>query len=242
MPVVLSQVEGPIYLAEQSRADDEHEAANLHYVLEGWAEHPTVVAAESWFAGYPAYDALPRIVGIEATAQECDGQSIKLTTTGDADPEQPVQRMVKAITARLLIRRPGAPGKEAETLHTASLPFFFTAPADCDFPGLVAAHDTRPADLARALCECFFTASDDVEADSYERQYANYHEEALALARSLLLSETDAAIARALDALRDIGWCLRALPGSRIELLVGDGKVDLTLTTANGKAQTATIG
>lgn len=203
--------------------------ANLHRLLLGWRGGPAVLEAEPDFAGYPAYDALPVVAGLAATATGEDGATATLTSAVDgADGPAPTtdeQRVVEAVSVRLLVRDRRGPGREPPmVVHEASAPFFFTSEGwDSEFPGMVAAKGTDPGALADALVECFFSHSEDADADSYDRQLEAYAAEARDLARTLLLSGAEAVAARIVEELRGIRWTLRTLGAGTVEIRIAGG-------------------
>ena len=62
-----------------------------------------------------------------------------------------------------------------------------------------------------------------------------YAADAHDLARRLLLTQTEARIARVIDGLREIGWLLRGFAGGRVEIAVPAGApATLRLTAGDG--------
>lgn len=222
-PVVLGAAPAPVLLLDV--ATDTFEDANLHVLLAGWQGGLPVVQANTSFAGYPAYDALPVISGLAATVTELDGTVREVpepAAPGEDPPTTTEQSVVAAITVRLLVRNRGVLPGDATVIHAAGLPFFFTSDCDYEFPGFVVAKGTDPGRLADALVECFFVHSDDADANSYDSQLSGYAAEARDLARTLLLTSTEALVARIVESVRDIRWSLRPLAGGTVEVRIAD--------------------
>ncbi|UFN51675.1 ATP-binding protein (plasmid) [Roseomonas sp. OT10] len=238
-PVLLGRESGEVLLVPGPTYLERFEEANLHAFLAAWPGHPTVVEGLDAYIGYPAYDALPRVVRLEAEVTGIDGTQETwpsvptVPAQGQPAPVEADHRLVRGIRARLLLRH-SADGQAAASVmrHAVALPFLFVSETDTfDFPGTLVAEGTGPADLADALVDGFFVHSDDAGADSYERQLEGYRADAIDLARRLLLTADQAAVARVMDVLRDAGWTLRTLRGGRIEIDIpaeGDGTIAIT--------------
>ncbi|BFL66303.1 ATP-binding protein [Roseomonas mucosa] len=240
-PVTLGREPGEVLVAPGPLHPGRHEEANLRAFLDAWPDHPVVVEGRNAFAGYPAYDALPRIVGMQAGITAMDGQldhwpPAMADAAPGGDPIEADQVRVSGIEVRLLVRDPAGMQAGPKTRHALALPFLFTSEADTyDFPGVLAMAGTDPAALADALVAGFFTHNDDAGADSYERQVECYAADAHDLARRLLLTQTEARIARVIDGLREIGWLLRGFAGGRVEIAVPAGApATLRLTAGDG--------
>ena len=185
--------------------------------------------AESSFAGYPWYDALPRIesfsVHVQIDGEEYTFDDLPDTRGGRADPRP------DSIRLDLKIARESR--SEAETL-----------PADLIFGGrdgswiddarplVTKDSDLTPDELAALIVDAFFSPSDDVEADSYQTQREQAEALALRMAAEILLSG-DAALERAIAdiARRDILWLVPR--GRAMDIAIREGKMKVELEPQN---------
>ena len=246
--VLLGTPGSEVLVLNPAAMESTSEQANLHQLLKGWEGGARVVQAQPAFVGYPAYDALRAISGLTATATGPEGAVEELSAAVDADDsiqDENEQRVVEAVTARLLVSSGRTPHGQPVVVHEAGVPFFFTSDADwgSEFPSLVVARSTDAGALADALEECFFSHSDDADADSYESQLDRYTADARDLARTLLLDNDAAVAARVIEALRGARWVLRTLGAGRIELQINEEQDGSTIRIvgADGKEVTASL-
>ena len=152
--------------------------------------------ADRRLEGYGWYDRLDRVTGIDTQVTTADGKTWPLHEY--PAPERP------GVTAAPLAARPHAI-RMALAIETADGPgHMLDLPADLAFAGdawgwlgdalpLVTADSAlEPRRLAELLRFAFFSASDDVDADSRETQATRFDEEALHIATRLLCSEDSA--------------------------------------------------
>ena len=88
--------------------------------------------------------------------------------------------------------------------------------------------DLGPRELAQLIRAAFFCPSDDSDADSWERQRADFEQEALLVATRLLVSDDEARTTTIADAVaRDLFWLI---PHDRgVDIAVRNRKVAVTL-------------
>lgn len=226
---------------------DPVEEANLETFRDKTNNTLTIAKAEPRFDGYQGYDALPRIAGINTEVRGSDGQSTiynRTTASPDDDDKDSAnsdaQDVVDSITAHLVVRQRRTNRLVQNVLLTHQIPFFFTCPTDTDFPGFVVTKSTNPTFLADALVLNFFHASDDAEADSHETQLEAYAADALDLARSLLLTAREAAIALIVENLRSATWALRRLGEGTVTITIRQGRPPEMLVQGSDGADTMT--
>ena len=171
-------------------------------------------AAEPRFEGYPWYDTLARVAGIE-TLVTVDGavRSLDYFTNrenGD-EPERP-----ETIVMHLNVLHPPKSPRHCFRKCDA-----IAVPADLAFAGeawssvhdalplVTADSDIAPEELARLLRAAYFSPSDDAEADSWETQLTRFEETALHISLKLMCSvEEERALDRWVEAapsLHDVG-------------------------------------
>ena len=180
--------------------------------------------ADRRLEGYGWYDRLDRVTGIGTEVTATDGRAWPLH-------EFPVPERTGASTAPLA-PRPAAirMALEVETAggrgHTLDLSADFTFAGEawdwvCHALPLVTADSAlEPRRLAELLRFAFFSASDDVDADSRETQAMRFDEEALHIATRLLCSEDSALeLSIAETVRREIFWLV---PNNR--------KVEISIT------------
>ena len=191
--------------------------------------------------GYAWYDAIPRIADIR-TDVTAEGRSRPLddfaprgpTCEPAADrPERP-----EAIRFRLFVRQ----NEGSETVIDLPGDLAFAGEAwSCAYdalPMVTADSDLGPRELAQLIRAAFFCPSDDAEADSWERQRADFEQEALLVATRLLVSDDEARKTTIADAVaRDLFWLI---PHDRgVDIAVRNRKVTVTLgepaTTEQGR-------
>ena len=141
-------------------------------------------APEPRFEGYPWYDTLARVTGIE-TLVTVNGavHSLDYFTSGEngGEPERP-EDIVMHLN---VLHPPKSPRHCFRKCDTIAIP------ADLAFAGeawssvhdalplVTADSDIAPEELARLLRAAFFSPSDDAEADSWETQLTRFEEDAL---------------------------------------------------------------
>ena len=152
--------------------------------------------ADRRLEGYGWYDRLDRVTGIDTQVTAADGTAWPLH-------EFPVPALTGASTAPLATR-PAAIRTTLAVKTAGARDRTLDLPADLAFAGeawdwvchalpLVTADSTlEPRRLAELLRAGFFSASDDVDADSRETQAMRFDEEALHIATRLLCSEDSA--------------------------------------------------
>ena len=150
-------------------------------------------APEPRFEGYPWYDTLARVTGIE-TLVTVDGaiRSLDYFTRGEnaCEPERP-----ETIVMHLNVLHP--PKSRRHCFRKCDT---IAVPADLAFAGeawslvhnalpLVRADsDIAPEELARLLRAAYFSPSDDADADSWETQLTRFEEDALHMSLKLMCS------------------------------------------------------
>ena len=215
------------------------EAQALHRALgpaglQGGSERTLrLFAPEPRFEGYPWYDALARVTGIE-TLVTVDGavRSLDYFTSREnaCEPERP-----ETIVMHLnVLHPPKSPRHCFRKCDTIAVP------ADLAFAGeawssvhdalplVTADSDIAPEELARLLRAGFFSPSDDVEADSWETQLTRFEEDALHMSLKLMCSVEEARQRTIADAVwREIFWLM---PRDRtVTIVVRGGKVSVDI-------------
>ncbi len=181
--------------------------------------------------GYPWYDALPRVTEIRTDiitggkTQTLDAEEVVRRRRGlkPPPPERP-----DAIRMVLSVR--SAAGAEER----------IDLPADVAFGGepwcwigdalpLVTPDSAiEPHELAELLYQAFFSPADEAEADSWERQRADFEREALHIATRLLVSDDEARRRSIADTVeRELSWLIPR--GRAVDIAVRDRKVTVTL-------------
>ena len=188
---------------------------------------------EPRFEGYPWYEALARVTGIE-TLVTVDGavHSLDYFTSGEngGEPERP-----ETIVMHLnVLHPPKSPRHCFRKCGTIAIP------ADLAFAGeawssvhdalplVTADSDIAPEELARLLRAAFFSPSDDAEADSWETQLTRFEEDALHMSLKLMCSVEEARQRTIADAVwREILWFM---PRDRtVTIVVRGGKVSVDI-------------
>ena len=179
------------------------EAQALHRALcpagrQGGSERTLkLFAPEPRFDGYPWYDTLVRVTGIE-TLVTVDGavRSLDYFTNREngGEPERP-----ETIVMHLNVLHPPKSPR-----HCFSKCDTITVAADLAFAGeawssvhdalplVTADSDIAPEELARLLRAAFFSPSDDSDADSWETQLTRFEEDALHMSLKLMCSVEEA--------------------------------------------------
>ena len=215
------------------------EAQALHRALgpaglQGGSERTLkLFAPEPRFEGYPWYDALARVTGIE-TLVTVDGavRSLDYFTNREngGEPERP-----ETIVMHLnVLHPPKSPRHCFRKCGTIAVP------ADLAFAGeawsslhdalplVTADNDIAPEELARLLRAAYFSPSDDADADSWETQLTRFEEEALHMSLKLMCSVEEARQRTIADAVwREIFWLM---PRDRtVTIVVRGGKVSVDI-------------
>ena len=185
------------------------------------------------FEGYPWYDALARVTGIE-TLVTVDGavRSLDSFLNGEngGEPERP-----ETIVMHLnVLHPPKSPRHCFRKCDTIAVP------ADLAFAGeawsslhdalplVTADSDIAPEELARLLRAAFFSPSDDADADSWETQLTRFEEDALHMSLKLLCSVEEARQRTIADAVwREIFWLMPR--GRTVTIVVRGGKVSVDI-------------
>ena len=199
-------------------------------------------APEPRFEGYPWYDALARVTGIE-TFVTVDGAVHSLDSFLDrengVEPERP-----ETIVMHLNILHPPKPPR-----HCFRKCDTIAVPADLAFAGeawssvhdalplMTADSEIAPEELARLLRAAFFSPSDDADADSWETQLTRFEEDALHMSLKLMCSVEEARQRTIADAVwREIFWLM---PRDRtVTIVVRGGKVSVDIGPVSTEAAT----
>ena len=209
-----------------------------------------LLAPEPRFEGYPWYDALVRVTGIE-TLVTVDGavRSLDYFTNREngGEPERP-----ETIVMHLNVLHPPKSPR-----HCFRKRGIIAVPADLAFAGeawssvhdalplVTADSDIAPEELARLLRSAYFSPSDDADADSWETQLTRFEEDALHMSLKLLCSVEEARQRTIADAVwREIFWLMPR--GRTVTIVVCGGKVSVDIghvctepTTDAGDRETA---
>ncbi|MDE0679356.1 MAG: ATP-binding protein [Gammaproteobacteria bacterium] len=177
-------------------------------------------APDKRLEGYAWYNAIGRITGIH-TCVTTDGQTHALEDYDVAErtgaPEAPPAQRPESIRIRAAIQAAGQPDRTLDL------------PADLAFAGeawswvgdalpLVTSDSSlEPHELASLLYDAYFSPSDDADADSWDRQRADFDAEALHLATRLLVSDDEARRRSIADAVRrELLWLIPRERGADI--------------------------
>ena len=190
--------------------------------------------------GYAWYDAVERIVHLhtEATVGRrpyaLDKYPVPERTGA---PEAPLAQRPDSIRMSLTVR----PGRGVGRILDLDADVAFAGDA-CSWVGdalplVTAASDIEPFQLMELLRAAFFSASDDADADSWERQRDVFEQEALHIATRLLVSDDAARRGSIADAVtRELFWLIPHDRGA--EISVRDRKVTVTLGAPAAQAAT----
>ena len=218
---------------EPPEAQALHRALGLTGLQGGSKPALRLLAPEPRFEGYPWYDALARVTGIE-TLVTVDGavRSLDYFTNREngGEPERP-EDIVMHLN---ILHPPESPRHCFRKCGTIAVP------ADLAFAGEAwsSLHDAlplvtadsgiAPEELARLLRAAYFSPSDDAEADSWETQLTRFEEEALHMSLKLMCSVEEARQRTIADAVwREIFWLM---PRDRtVTIVVRGGKVSVDI-------------
>ena len=178
--------------------------------------------------GYAWYDAVERIVHVHTEATV--GRRPYALDRYPA-PERtgaPLAQRPDAIRMSLTVR----PGRGVGRILDLDADVAFVADAwswvGDALPLVTAGSDIEPFQLMELLRAAFFSASDDADADSWERQRDVFEQEALHIATRLLVSDDAARRSSIADAVtRELFWLIPHDRGA--EISVRDRKVTVTL-------------
>ena len=181
--------------------------------------------------GYAWYDAVERIVHVHTEAivgrrpYALDKYPVPERTGA---PEAPLAQRPDSIRMSLTVR----PGRGVGRILDLDADVAFAGDAwswvGDALPLVTAASDIEPFQLMELLRTAFFSASDDADADSWERQRDVFEQEALHIATRLLVSDDAARRSSIADAVtRELFWLIPHDRGA--EISVRDRKVTVTL-------------
>ena len=181
--------------------------------------------------GYAWYDAIERIVHIHTEANlgrrpyALDSYPVPERTGA---PGAPLAQRPDSIRMSLTVR----PGSGVGRILDLDADVAFAGDAwswvGDALPLVTAASDIEPLQLMELLRAAFFSASDDADADSWERQRDVFEQEALHIATRLLVSDDAARRSSIADAVtRELFWLIPHDRGA--EISVRDRKVTVTL-------------
>ncbi len=181
--------------------------------------------------GYAWYDAIERIVHIHTEAivgrrpYALDSYPAPERTGA---PEAPLAQRPDAIRMSLTVR----PGSGVGRILDLDADVAFAGEAwswvGDALPLVTAGSDIEPFQLMELLRAAFFSASDDADADSWERQRDVFEQEALHIATRLLVSDDAARRSSIAEAVtRELFWLIPHDRGA--EISVRDRKVTVTL-------------
>lgn len=172
----------------------------------------TPVEPLSAFAGYPWYDALPRVIGYSFRIERGYGEFLDYAADAQVPPDLESGRVV-AIELELAVRQSSDPAAPVDVIgHPADaviIPGEAWSELDEVVVLLSADCAITPIYLATLLENALFCSSEDCEADSYHTQEAAFEMQARFVANRLLLGEDAAVIARIEEAMREhVSWLI----------------------------------
>ena len=211
------------------------EAQALWRAAERNGAAPRLFEADRRLEGYAWYDAIERVVRLDAEATvgrrpyALDNYPVPERTGA---PEAPLAQRPDAIRLSLAVRSVKRAGRIIDL--DADLAFAGEAWAYVGdaLPLVTRKSALQPHQLAQLLAAAFFSPSDDADADSWETQRQRFDEEAIHIATRLLLSDDEAcrqSIAEAVQ--RELMWL--APPGRAIDIRIR--RPDVTVTLGAGK-------
>ena len=203
---------------EPPEAQALHRALGLTGLQDGSERMLRLFAPEPRFEGYPWYDALARVTGIE-TLVTVDGAVRSLDSFLDREDSGELERPEDIAMHLNVLHPPKSPR------HCFRKCDAIAVPADLAFAGEAwsSLHDVlplvtadsgiAPEELARLLRAAFFSPSDDADADSWKTQLARFEEDALHMSLKLLCSVEEARQRTIADAVwREIFWLMPHAP------------------------------
>ncbi len=181
--------------------------------------------------GYAWYDAIERIVHIHTEASvgrrpyALDSYPVPERTGA---PEAPLAQRPASIRMSLTVRPDRGVGRILDLDADVAFAGDAWAYVGDALPLVTAGSDIEPFQLMELLRAAFFSASDDADADSRERQRDVFEQEALHIAMRLLVSDDAARRSSIADAVaRELFWLIPHDRGA--EISVRDRKVTVTL-------------
>ena len=187
---------------------------------------------------YGWYDRLDRVRNIHTTATaggRTHGLDAYPVPERTGAPQAPLPQRPDAICISLAIR----PAEGPERIIDLDTDLAFAGEAwswvGDALPLVIAGSALEPHALAEQMRAGYFSPSDDADADSWERQRADFDQEALHIATRLLCSDDEARRISIADAVsRELFWLF---PRDRaVDIAVRDRRVTVTLGEAVAKA------
>lgn len=182
--------------------------------------------------GYDWYDRIPRITAMEFEMTR-NGRSYTLDTypiPKSTASEAPLPERPDAISIRLTIKTKGSPESVSDLRLSTDLAFAGESWSflDRSLPLVTADSTITPHELAELLRSAYFSPSDDLDADSRERQETVFEQEAKHLATRLLGSDDEATENSIIDAVvQELFWLIPRDRG--VHIRVRDRKVTVNL-------------
>ncbi|MFM6174336.1 MAG: ATP-binding protein [Sphaerospermopsis kisseleviana] len=214
-----------VYSADQHY----YEQHSLYHALENNPEQISLVLKNTDYEGYKWYNSLPILKEVK-TEVTCGSEKLSIKDVlYDDRPDFIVQKLVIEHNKALF--------------ETLTLPTDLVLVGEDDFCDLEGAiviltenSKIKVEELVEALTLCFFCPSDSYDSDSYDTQAEYFSSEAWALARSLLLSEEEAVVARIKETVQNnISWLVPA--GHRAVITAVWGEVTVKLEQLTEDAQ-----
>ncbi len=208
----------------------------LAQVVGGDASARPIFVARNQYAGYPQYDRLQHIVGfrhvvtvggLETVFDDADG--------GDGLSGTDITVVDSIVTTVLAERKePGDLESVASILWTGPVSVIYGPDADYWDNDYVVAKGSDPNSVVGILMTALFSPSDDVEADSWEKQREDAWRYGIEEARRRLLGDVDAAVGALFDHLSSHGYLFRfgGLKGLTIVPVKTERGVTLTASVA----------
>ena len=192
--------------------------------------------------GYAWYDAIERIVNIHTEASvgrrpyALDRYPVPERTGA---PEAPLAQRPDAIRMSLTVRSGAGVGRILDLDTDVAFAGEAWSWVGDALPLVTAGSDIEPFQLMQLLRAAYFSASDDADADCWERQRDVFEQEALHIATRLLVSDDAARRSSIADAVtRELFWLIPHDRGA--EISVRDRKV--TVTLGEPVAEAAAVG
>lgn len=200
-----------------------YEQHSLYYALENNSEQINLVFKNTDYEGYRWYNSLPKLKEVK-TEFTCGSKKLSVEDVLDDYNDRP-----DFIKQKLIIEH------QKDLFQTLTLPTDLVLASEeycCGLDGAVVIltkdSKIKVEELVEVLTLCFFSPSDSSDSDSYDTQAEYFSGEAWALARSLLLSEEEAVVARIQEAVENnISWLVPA--DQRAVITVQQGVVTVEL-------------